>query len=245
MSKKAKNSAIATPEQSWVLGDENALMVSRVEVERNNSVRLHPNSWAAFAVLADQAAKAGFELRIASGYRSFERQLAIWNGKLDGTRLLLDEHNKPLLLSDMSPEEQVGAVLRFSALPGASRHHWGSDADVYDGPAISEGDRLSLTPQEYSAEGVQGRFAYWLNEQLQPGQAMAKLFSRPYGQDCGGVAVEPWHLSHRAVSAKAEQLLTMNLVQRRLSECDMIHRDYVLAHLPEIWQRFVEPAGQR
>lgn len=236
---------MTVPDQRWVLGSDDALMVSCEEVERNSAVRLHPDSWAAFALLSEQAAKAGFELRIASGYRSFERQLAIWNGKLNGTRLLLNERGESLRLSDMSPEQQVNAVLRFSALPGASRHHWGSDADVYDGAAIPEGYRLSLTPQEYSPEGVQGPFAAWLQRQLKPGEPMAELFSRPYCKDCGGVAVEPWHLSHRAISARAQQLLSPELVRQRLLECDMIHRDYVLAQLPNLWQRFVEPADPR
>lgn len=44
------------------------------------------NATKAFLALQQQAAKAGFKLMPASSFRSFERQLAIWNGKFEGAR---------------------------------------------------------------------------------------------------------------------------------------------------------------
>ena len=40
---------------------------------------LHRDVVAAYLTLVEQAASEGFTLRLASGFRSFERQLAIWN----------------------------------------------------------------------------------------------------------------------------------------------------------------------
>ncbi|WP_255399450.1 D-alanyl-D-alanine carboxypeptidase family protein [Oceanicoccus sp. KOV_DT_Chl] len=46
---------------------------------------IHRQALAAFASLQQRAASAGFELQVASAYRSFERQLLIWNGKAEGS----------------------------------------------------------------------------------------------------------------------------------------------------------------
>ena len=232
-------------QQRWALGDGDDLMVSRPgSFPPKASIRLHSDCWADFDLLAAAASEAGFELCIASGYRSFDRQLAIWNSKLSGRRALLDDEGKPLSLGDLSIAEQVQAVLRFSALPGASRHHWGSDFDVFDAASLPEGYTLQLTPQEYQAGGVQGAFGDWLDKQLSPehgGREMAQLFCRPYCLEVGGIAVEPWHLSHRSLAADVEKTCSLALLFRRLHGADMIHRDYVLAELPALWQRYVQP----
>ncbi|MEL7047044.1 MAG: D-alanyl-D-alanine carboxypeptidase family protein, partial [Pseudomonadota bacterium] len=52
--------------------------------------RLLPDVVLAFTRLQAAAARAGFDLRIASAYRSFERQRLIWNSKLDGERPVYD-----------------------------------------------------------------------------------------------------------------------------------------------------------
>src|SRR5690606_23241791 len=77
--------------------------------------------------LVAEARRAGFDLAIASGFRDYRRQLAIWNDKADGRRPLLDEHGEPLDAGALAPWPLARAILRWSALPGASRHHWGSD----------------------------------------------------------------------------------------------------------------------
>jgi len=99
----------------------------------------------AFERLASDARAAGFDLRVASAYRSFERQLALWNGKLCGERPVLDDADQPVNLAALSPRSRIDCVLRFSALPGASRHHWGTDLDVFDAAAMPAGYRLQLS----------------------------------------------------------------------------------------------------
>ena len=48
--------------------------------------RLHPEAAAAFAALRADASAAGFDLTIASSYRSCAQQLAIWNVKRTNIR---------------------------------------------------------------------------------------------------------------------------------------------------------------
>ncbi|MCZ8486094.1 D-alanyl-D-alanine carboxypeptidase family protein [Vibrio lentus] len=35
------------------------------------------------------------------------------------------------MLQRSSEQQKLSAILRWSALPGASRHHWGCDFDVF------------------------------------------------------------------------------------------------------------------
>ncbi|MCH1553579.1 MAG: D-alanyl-D-alanine carboxypeptidase family protein, partial [Luminiphilus sp.] len=76
-----------------------------------------------------------------------------------------------------------------------SRHHWGTDIDVFDRAALSAGELPALLPSEYQANGVFARLGEWLQDQM--ARDDAEGFFRPYDVDTGGLAVEPWHLSLR------------------------------------------------
>lgn len=106
--------------------------------------RLQPAAVAAFLAMQQAARSAGFDLQPASTFRDFDRQLAIWNGKFCGERPVLDKDSKPIDVATLSVAERCEAILRWSALPGASRHHWGSDLDVYDPSLLPEGQKLQL-----------------------------------------------------------------------------------------------------
>jgi len=92
--------------------------------------RLQPEAVEAFTRMQDAARLAGFNLQPASTFRDFERQLAIWNGKFRGERPVLDKESRPVEVASLSDAERCELILRWSALPGASRHHWGSDLDI-------------------------------------------------------------------------------------------------------------------
>ena len=77
-------------------------------------------SWRA---LRTEAAAAGFDLAIASGYRNYQRQLAIWNAKACGARVVCADDGAALDITALSERELALAILRWSALPRASRHH--------------------------------------------------------------------------------------------------------------------------
>ena len=162
--------------------------------------RLQSEVARAFTALQSDARNAGFELSIASSFRPFCRQLAIWNGKADGTRPIHDDQGRPISIERLSRTEQLHAILRFSAMPGTSRHHWGTDLDVYDAAAVPSEYPLQLSPDEVAAGGVFDRLHCWLDERLAAGESHG--FFRPYGKDRGGVAPERWHLSYAPLSSR-------------------------------------------
>lgn len=116
-----------------------------------------------FRAMQRRALADGLNLQPASSFRDFARQQAIWNDKFNGKRPLLDADSQPLQVADLTPGERCQAILRWSALPGASRHHWGSDLDVYDPDLLPADTRLQLEPWEYQPAGCQFPLTRWLD----------------------------------------------------------------------------------
>jgi LAS superfamily LD-carboxypeptidase LdcB len=197
-------------------------------------VRLHADAIDAVNALREASARAGHELTIVSSFRDFERQSGIWNRKFRGEQPVFDRAGRALDISAMSGPERVRAILIWSALPGASRHHWGTDFDVYDRSAVPPDYRVQLTVAEYTAAGPFARLNEWLAANLGN-----HGFFRPYRTDRGGVNPEPWHLSYAPLSGRALQALTLEVLTEAIEASDLEGRDHVLAQLPEIYDRYV------
>ena len=200
-------------------------------------VRLHRDVVAPFLRLKEEARKAGFDLQILSGFRSFEEQLSIWNRKASGQLAVLDSAAVPLDIQSLSKRELVFAILRWSALPGASRHHWGTDLDIYDGLARPEGYEIELVPEEVDAGGMFGPLHEWLDERIAAAGAFG--FFRPYDQDRQGVAPERWHLSYAPIASGLQEQLTTDLLREAIETAALELKDLVLQDFEEIYHRFV------
>lgn len=185
------------------------------------------------------AAAAGFELALASGYRDFDRQTAIWNGKARGERQVHDDRGRTVVMAGLSDTDKVEAIWRYSALPGTSRHHWGTDVDVYDRAAVPDDYPLRLTPAEFAPGGPFASFSRWLDERVASGASNG--FFRPYRQDFdrGGIAPEPWHLSFAPLARHYEAALAPEPLAARLRSAQLELRETILADLQSWWQRFV------
>jgi LAS superfamily LD-carboxypeptidase LdcB len=203
---------------------------------------MHRDVVAPFLALRAQAREVGFDLRVLSGFRGFERQLSIWNRKVSGELALLDSEARPLDVTTMSDVEIVFAILRWSALPGASRHHWGTDLDIYDAAASPPGYQVELVPAEVDDAGMFGPMHRWLDRRI--GTGLAQGFFRPYDKDRGGVAPERWHLSHAPTAAMYQHRITPDLLREVLGQAELRLRETVLDHLDEIFDRFVTNVNQ-
>jgi|SaaInlStandDraft_1057018.scaffolds.fasta_scaffold10429_4 LAS superfamily LD-carboxypeptidase LdcB len=201
-------------------------------------IKVHVEVVSPFTELQARAALQGFDLRICSGFRSFDRQLHIWNGKLSGLRPVVDHRGKPLALETLDAWEQIQALLRWSALPGTSRHHWGTDFDIYDAAAMPEGYQIQLTPDEVEGGGIFAPMHNWLDSCV--GSDSELGFYRPYSTDTGGVAPERWHLSYAPIADAYAQQLGADVIVQRLEGTELLLVDTVIEHLDEIFQRFVQ-----
>lgn len=205
---------------------------------------LHPSVIPALHSLRAAAAADGLDLLPVSSFRDFERQLGIWNGKWRGQRPVLDAEGSALDVGAMCATERMRAILHWSALPGASRHHWGTDLDLVDGNVVASGYRPQLSREEYLPDGVFGRLGEWLD--LHCGRFG---FFRPYDTWRGGVQPEPWHVSFGAVAVPALAALTVEVLREALAAAPIEGKDAILAALPELHERYVlavaEPALSR
>jgi LAS superfamily LD-carboxypeptidase LdcB len=199
--------------------------------------RVHRDVVQPFLELKAAARQAGFDLAILSGFRDFDRQLSIWNRKATGQQAVLDSNAEPLDIGKLSEKELAFAILRWSALPGASRHHWGTDLDVFDAAARPEGYEIELIPEEVNSGGMFGPLHDWLGEMLAAGSACG--FFRPYESDRNGVAPERWHLSHALVASSFERQLTLRTVRDTIQTADIALKAAILESLDEIFERFV------
>ncbi|UTF59966.1 M15 family metallopeptidase [Gilvimarinus sp. DA14] len=219
---------LVTERQALGLDEEHLVSVQ-------GSCKIHPLVSAPLQSLAQQCSAPGCRLAIASGYRSFDRQLAIFNAKARGEREVLDDRGQVLDMQRLSPREQLYAILRFSALPGASRHHWGSDMDVYDPAAMPADYRVQLTLSECVPGGVFGDLHCELDSHLQGSD-----FYRPYERDLGAIAPEPWHLSYRPLADAYVKVLSRDLLGDCLQSAELELKPVVMRHLDDIYRRYVQ-----
>jgi LAS superfamily LD-carboxypeptidase LdcB len=180
------------------------------------------------------AAADGIVIEVASGFRDFERQLAIWNEKARGERPLLDAEERSLSLQALTPEQRMFAILRWSALPGASRHHWGTELDVFDRAALGPGVAPSLRRDDAAAGATFGRLHAWLDAHLH-----RFGFFRPYDRDRGGVGPEPWHLSHVHLARPLQAAHSVALLERVLRAAELDLKEQVLRHLDAVYSGYV------
>jgi LAS superfamily LD-carboxypeptidase LdcB len=187
-----------------------------------------------FLGLRAAAEDDGIDLVPASSFRDFDRQLAIWNGKHRGERELLGADGALLDAHALDDDARVAAILHWSALPGASRHHWGTDFDVIDRVAMPEGYRVRFVTGEYAPGGVFARLDEWLSA-----HAASHGFYRPYTTWRGGVQPEPWHLSYAPVADVALRAFNVDVLREALDAAPLDARAAVERRLPEIFERYV------
>ena len=197
-------------------------------------LQLERQTAAAFAQMQFAAAQDGFDLQLVSGYRSFERQAAIWRAKLHGFRPVFDAKQQKIDLASLQGFAKLEAVLLYSALPGASRHHWGTDFDLYDAAAVNRDYQVQLLESEYQADGPFAPMCDWLKV-----HAIEFGFFLPYRQYRGGVAAEPWHLSYLPLAKAYLEKFSLAMLQQAIESADLPEQSLIQQQLPVIFERYV------
>jgi LAS superfamily LD-carboxypeptidase LdcB len=195
---------------------------------------LHAHVVAPFLNLRRAAQAAGFDLQAMSSFRDFARQLAIWNGKFSGERPMLDASGLKLDAASLTPRERIDAILLWSALPGASRHHWGTDLDLVDRCLSETGYQIKLTREEFATGGPLAPLNLWLEA-----NAPRFGFFRPFQGVRSGVQPEPWHFSFAPIAEKARQRLSPQVLRTAIAGAPLLGKEVVLAHLDELHARYV------
>jgi LAS superfamily LD-carboxypeptidase LdcB len=204
----------------------------------SEKVGVHHDMHQAWLAMQEAAKLDGLNIEIASGYRNFDRQLVLWNNKYSGRTAVKNIDNQTLDLKTISDKEKIYAILLYSALPGASRHHWGSDIDVYATNLLPEQQSLQLEPWEYQQGGPFFQLSLWLNEQSKNFD-----FYFPYDKFRGGIATEPWHLSYAPLSDKFQQAFSAELLAEALQPSAILAKDIILENIDTIYTKYISNTG--
>ncbi len=138
-----------------------------------------------FEAMKKEAAKEKIKLHITSGYRSYNKQIEIWNGKYDRYSA-----------KGLKGLELIRKITEFSAMPGTSRHHWGTDADILDISVLQPKNPLEQS-HYISSKGVYNRLNEWMKH-----NAARFDFYEAYTDDPTrkGYEFEPWHFSYKPLA---------------------------------------------
>ncbi len=183
---------------------------------------IHPSIQPDLALLLSAAKSDDVPIATISSYRSFEQQLSIWNEKWQGYRPVFSRHGRPLNITQMSDMEKYKAISLWSALPGLSRHHWGTDLDIFSADAIKKGHKVELIPEEFALTGVCCELNDWLDKNL------SKYgFFRPYQNYQQGVSAEAWHISHIAISEQIQKAFPFKQCSDYLGKSDICSSQFI------------------
>lgn len=158
---------------------------------------LDERSLAALSKLAAAAHEAGFDIQVISATRNFHTQKAIWEQKFSGQRTVGGQN---LAATVKDEAKRAIEILRYSSMPGTSRHHWGTDMDLHEakitGPALHNST---------FKKGRGKEFYDWLVANA-PGFGFCQPYNgdpaqRNGGKYARGYQEERWHWSYRPVSS--------------------------------------------
>jgi LAS superfamily LD-carboxypeptidase LdcB len=203
-------------------------------VSRVDGVKLHRDTEPAFAALCLAARQNGIDIKIVSAYRSFARQAEIWRAKITGQRAVYNQAGEMVDVNLLTGKAKLDAVLLYSALPGASRHHWGTEFDVYDAAAVPDNYAPRLDPLEYGPQGPFFGLQQWLSQ-----HAGRFGFFLPYASYRGGVAAEPWHLSYQPVASHYLANYSATTLRQCLLRQPIAEQQLVLENLDDIVLQYV------
>lgn len=198
---------------------------------------LRPSVISALALLRKSAFLAGFEIRVESAYRSFDRQLSIWNRKANRELPLLDKTGALITRAIDDPEELMHTILIWSALPGASRHHFGTEIDIVDASVIPLDYEVQLTPEE--CNGIFKSFHDWLSLEIALGRSFD--FDRVFIPGRGLIRPELWHLSHLPSARALQERFDLELLKTLYAKTDIACKEVLLSQLDYLAKDYIYP----
>lgn len=143
----------------------------------------------AFIQMANSAQKDGIMLKAVSGFRSFFRQKLIWEAKWTGKRKV---EGLNLRKAQMPNEQKAVLIMRYSSMPGTSRHHWGTDLDI------------NSVDEAYFNSPEGSRTYAWLTLNA-PKFGFCQVYHQKQSSGRSGYEEEKWHWTYLPLSIPLTQ----------------------------------------
>lgn len=169
----------------------------------------------AFWRLKEKGWEEGYEIILVSGRRSFEEQKRIWNRKW--AEVSRDGETREEVI--------VERILRYTSVPGLSRHHWGTELDLSE-----ERARLEMRDPLSTSTKRSEQFYRWLKE-----NAPLFGFCQPY-RGKGSVSPEPWHWTYSRYSSVYEAQMDGLIDPQKIVGRGVKGEDYLRENLWRIYR---------
>jgi len=190
-----------------------------------DTIKLEQNTLIAFNKMHEAALQDGIDIKIVSGFRDFERQMLIWNNK----------YKKYTTEYRLSPTKAIEEIIRFSTIPGTSRHHWGTEIDIIDASDERYKDEEDVLLTEKYENGIFTKLKRWMDTNSE-----RFGFYLTYVNDNSrkGFEYEPWHYSYKPVSIELLNIFINNDIGSIISTTSMegkefISKDFIQKYIDE------------
>jgi len=172
-------------------------------------INLRKEAHDAFVEMRKAALAYGIDIKVVSGYRSFDRQAAIFERKY-------------LKYTDdgMEPLDAIEKIIEYSTIPGTSRHHWGTDVDLIDGNPSVDGD--VLVASKFGTDGPFEKFKLWMDENSEKFDYYLVYTNNPKRR---GFKYEPWHYSYAPLSRPMLKTFRLKNILKQLKAEDFLGSD--------------------
>ncbi|MCF6351306.1 MAG: M15 family metallopeptidase [Flavobacteriaceae bacterium] len=144
---------------------------------KGSTYKLQTNVYDALEKMKKDALKKGVKIHVISAYRSFEHQNRIWKKKYNVFR------NQGL-----SVKETIKKITEYTAIPGTSRHHWGTEVDLSNFKNSRLKNKTATKKRKYED---------WMQENAHKYGFYLVYTNNKYRE---GYKHESWHYSYRAIS---------------------------------------------
>ena len=161
-----------------------------------DSIQLEKNTFTAFEKMRKAAQNDGIKIKEEV---NLKRQKEIWNSKF----LRFTKEKK------LSGIDAINEIIRFSTIPGTSRHHWGTEIDVIDDKYKNE--KNPLIAAKYEKDGIFSKLKKWMDENSEKFG-----FYLVYTDDSSreGFEYEPWHYTYLPISKKyLNEFLKIDIIE--------------------------------
>ena len=199
-----------------LIGMDNSRIVS-------DTILLEKETYSAFIKMKDAAEKDGIIIKLVSGFRDFYRQQMIWNNK----------YKKFTNEFSLDGPTAIKEIIRFSTIPGTSRHHWGTEIDIIDKNFENEKDLL--ISKKYEEGGIFNSLKKWMDK-----NSKRFGFYIVYDDDSNrpGFEYEPWHYTYKPVSDLYQrEFLKLNLKsiisKTKLEGKEFINDEFIKKYIDE------------
>ena len=188
-------------------------LMGKADIELyGEGINLRKEAYDAFIEMKKAAYQDGISIEIVSSFRSFDRQLAIFERKY----LQYTEDD------GMEPLQAIDKIIEYSTIPGTSRHHWGTDIDIIDASKKTEGD--VLVPSKFEEGGPFADLKVWMDE-----HAKEYGFYLVYTNESKrrGFKYEPWHYSYAPLSVPMLEIFRKKNILQLLVKEDFMGSEFL------------------